>query len=219
MDLGKLRHHSTKAHYLQELEAMLTKYGADAFNLGDQDIWNVYGAKYPDRIHILPCEWNVRTDSVCRKRAGAKLLHGSRWTIHHAHTPNGQAFKAIRHAVARLQNQSTKSKLLVSADKLGTGESSSGVDETDAGGKAGSEIECTQYEGSVVACPPDPTPPPAPAGSSGSSFAMGTADMRALRLKLREIFTVDPYEEGLEPWPPPQGCKSGDKDPRKEPSG
>ena len=44
--------------------------------LGDQDIINGYFAQYPDEVVLLPCEWNVRTDSQCRVKP--MIIHGNR---------------------------------------------------------------------------------------------------------------------------------------------
>jgi hypothetical protein len=53
-----------------------------AFQLPEQDLVNVYAHDHPDRIFVLPCEWNVRSDSICRKRTSAAIVHGSRKGFH-----------------------------------------------------------------------------------------------------------------------------------------
>lgn len=61
---------------------IVDKYGVSAFSLADQDALNAYAHDHPDHIAVLPCEWNVRTDSLCRNRTRTALMHGSRKALH-----------------------------------------------------------------------------------------------------------------------------------------
>ena len=50
--------------------------------LGDQDVLNHLFAE-KDEVHVLPCKWNIRSDSYCNileREAG--ILHGSRGIFH-----------------------------------------------------------------------------------------------------------------------------------------
>jgi len=65
---------------------IISQYGPK-LHLADQDIWNVYSsvssAAGNPVVHELPCEWNIRTDSMCDRRKQAALIHGNRWSLHH----------------------------------------------------------------------------------------------------------------------------------------
>jgi lipopolysaccharide biosynthesis glycosyltransferase len=52
---------------------------------GDQDILNAYFEDHRDEMYVLPCKWNVRTDSACLSQlSGAAIVHGSRGALHKA---------------------------------------------------------------------------------------------------------------------------------------
>lgn len=74
--------------------------------LADQDVWNVYAQAAPQNAFLMPCEWNVRTDSLCRQRSMVKLLHGSRWSFHHEARSIGQAWIKVGEG-KYLQNSSS----------------------------------------------------------------------------------------------------------------
>jgi len=44
--------------------------------LGDQDVLNRYFAKYPEGMYVIPCQYNLRTDSCIGQVP--KLIHGNR---------------------------------------------------------------------------------------------------------------------------------------------
>lgn len=52
-------------------------YPKKALPLGDQDVLNAYASKYPDRLHIMSCVYNFRSDSACYSGFPA-ILHGNR---------------------------------------------------------------------------------------------------------------------------------------------
>lgn len=57
--------------------------------LGDQDIINWILADRPEIVHIIPCTWNLRTDSHCRPEDLQRtILHGNRG-IMHRRSPRG----------------------------------------------------------------------------------------------------------------------------------
>ena len=48
-----------------------------ALPLGDQDVLNAYAFKYPERIQVMSCVFNFRSDSACYSGFPA-ILHGNR---------------------------------------------------------------------------------------------------------------------------------------------
>jgi hypothetical protein len=96
----KLRQGAAK--FVQSFVSIIKKYGPEAFILPEQvldcqsfnsnfvakyntclvnrhqDAINVYGYLNPEKINVLPCQWNVRTDSLCRNRTNTMIMHGSR---------------------------------------------------------------------------------------------------------------------------------------------
>jgi hypothetical protein len=83
---SKLLAKSRKAQqeYVVFFVNLMNTFGASAFLLADQDALNAYAYHHPDKIAIMPCEWNVRTDSLCRNRTRTALMHGSRKAFHGA---------------------------------------------------------------------------------------------------------------------------------------
>ena len=45
--------------------------------MGDQDVLNAYGSAFPQRIRVLPCTMNQRSDSACYDGFPI-ILHGNR---------------------------------------------------------------------------------------------------------------------------------------------
>tara|TARA_B110001452_G_scaffold230682_1_gene207197 strand:- start:491 stop:1774 length:1284 start_codon:yes stop_codon:yes gene_type:complete len=45
--------------------------------LGDQDVINAYFHEFPKQVRLLPCDWNVRMDSMCENRQPI-IIHGNR---------------------------------------------------------------------------------------------------------------------------------------------
>lgn len=52
-------------------------YPKGALPLGDQDVLNAYAHKFPERVHVMPCVYNYRSDSGCYAGLPA-ILHGNR---------------------------------------------------------------------------------------------------------------------------------------------
>ena len=48
---------------------------------GDQDVYNHLFAE-KDEVYVLPCVWNVRSDSRCNAAGGIGILHGNRKLFH-----------------------------------------------------------------------------------------------------------------------------------------
>lgn len=73
---------------------------------GDQDIINILFYYHPDKLHIMPCEYNYRPDhcmymSICNtSHTGIKLIHGNRGYFHSNKQP---LFKAIYSAIESYQ--------------------------------------------------------------------------------------------------------------------
>ncbi|XP_032597723.1 glucoside xylosyltransferase 2 isoform X2 [Drosophila grimshawi] len=73
---------------------------------GDQDIINILFYYHPDKLHIMPCEYNYRPDhcmymSICNtSHSGIKLIHGNRGYFHSNKQP---LFKAIYDAIESYQ--------------------------------------------------------------------------------------------------------------------
>jgi hypothetical protein len=91
VDLAKIRERQVVAKIVK----MIAETGGENFMLGDQDVWNLYGNRNPSQLHVLPCDWNVRTDSTCPNPEQHKVIHGSRWTVHHKNMPAGSANLAV----------------------------------------------------------------------------------------------------------------------------
>merc|ERR1719235_1479660 len=68
-----------KSGMLSEMTQTATKYDKEAFPLADQDFYNAYAFNHPERVFVLPCSWNVRTDSLCyvSDTNPVHLFHGS----------------------------------------------------------------------------------------------------------------------------------------------
>lgn len=54
---------------------------------GDQDLINILFFYHPDKLFVLPCEWNYRPDhciymSVCAAPSGIRIIHGNRGYFH-----------------------------------------------------------------------------------------------------------------------------------------
>lgn len=90
LQLDRLR----QATFAQQVADIVADYGR-RLKLADQDVWNVYAHLHPKRIHELPCEWNVRTDSRCQRRNATALMHGNRWTLHHTRRPFAKAWMKL----------------------------------------------------------------------------------------------------------------------------
>lgn len=90
-----------QANFSTKVASLVEYYGAPNFALGDQDIWNTYLALEPEEAFLLPCEWNVRTDSLCPRREdpGTKILHGSRFTLHSKSRPEAKAWRLLRDTI------------------------------------------------------------------------------------------------------------------------
>lgn len=73
---------------------------------GDQDIINILFYYHPDKLHIMPCEYNYRPDhcmymSICNtSHTGIKLIHGNRGYFHSNKQP---LFKEIYSAIESYQ--------------------------------------------------------------------------------------------------------------------
>ncbi|XP_030240789.1 glucoside xylosyltransferase 2 [Drosophila navojoa] len=73
---------------------------------GDQDIINILFYYHPDKLYIIPCEYNYRPDhcmymSICNSsHSGIKLIHGNRGYFHSDKQP---LFKTIYAAIESYQ--------------------------------------------------------------------------------------------------------------------
>lgn len=59
---------------------------------GDQDLINILFAYYPDKLYVIPCEFNYRPDhciymSACNAPNGIQILHGNRGYFHSEKQP------------------------------------------------------------------------------------------------------------------------------------
>ena len=74
LNLKAIRH----SGFTQERDKILRHfYPKKALPLGDQDVLNAYAFKHPERIHVMPCIYNFRSDSACYDGFPA-ILHGNR---------------------------------------------------------------------------------------------------------------------------------------------
>ncbi|CAN7939595.1 unnamed protein product, partial [Ixodes hexagonus] len=81
MNLTRMR-----KYRLESLIVDIIKDHKDEFPLGDQNILNVVFHNDSDKMHLMSCRWNYRTDnceydSSCHGETAA-LLHGSRGAFH-----------------------------------------------------------------------------------------------------------------------------------------
>lgn len=73
---------------------------------GDQDIINILFYYHPDKLYIIPCEYNYRPDhcmymSICNSsHSGIKLIHGNRGYFHSDKQP---LFKTVYDAIESYQ--------------------------------------------------------------------------------------------------------------------
>ncbi|KAH8294778.1 hypothetical protein KR018_002836, partial [Drosophila ironensis] len=73
---------------------------------GDQDIINILFYYHPDKLYVMPCEYNYRPDhcmymSICNmSHAGVKLIHGNRGYFHSDRQP---LFRSIYEAMENYQ--------------------------------------------------------------------------------------------------------------------
>jgi len=73
---------------------------------GDQDIINILFYYHPDKLYIMPCEYNYRPDhcmymSICNmSQTGVKVIHGNRGYFHSDRQP---LFKSIYEAMENYQ--------------------------------------------------------------------------------------------------------------------
>jgi len=73
---------------------------------GDQDIINILFYYHPDKLYIMPCEYNYRPDhcmymSICNmSQTGVKVIHGNRGYFHSDRQP---LFKSIYGAMENYQ--------------------------------------------------------------------------------------------------------------------
>ncbi|XP_058979119.1 glucoside xylosyltransferase 1 isoform X2 [Musca domestica] len=72
---------------------------------GDQDIINILFYYHPEKLYVLPCEYNYRPDhcmymSVCPSPNGIKIFHGNRGYFHSSKQP---LFRAVFEAVENYQ--------------------------------------------------------------------------------------------------------------------
>ncbi|XP_051862953.1 glucoside xylosyltransferase 2 isoform X2 [Drosophila albomicans] len=101
MNLTRMRNFNWEQHVLpiyKEYKLRIT--------WGDQDIINILFYYHPDKLHIMPCEYNYRPDhcmymSICNtSHSGIKLLHGNRGYFHLNKQP---LFKIIYSAIESYQ--------------------------------------------------------------------------------------------------------------------
>ncbi|XP_032296689.1 glucoside xylosyltransferase 2 isoform X2 [Drosophila virilis] len=77
---------------------------------GDQDIINILFYYHPDKLHIIPCEYNYRPDhcmymTICNTSySGIKLIHGNRGYFHSKKQP---LFKIIYDSIESFQFSSS----------------------------------------------------------------------------------------------------------------
>jgi len=74
LDIAKLRHNPWNADFERYRAQYKLQYH-------DQDLLNIYFADHPERLHLLSCEWNFRTDHCYFQKqhcGGIRLLHGNR---------------------------------------------------------------------------------------------------------------------------------------------
>jgi UDP-xylose:glucoside alpha-1,3-xylosyltransferase len=71
----------------EELDSFLARYQLTFY---DQDLLNIYFAMHPERLLLLPCEWNFRPDHCYFSQhcSGIRLLHGNRRVFHKQATTN-----------------------------------------------------------------------------------------------------------------------------------
>lgn len=72
---------------------------------GDQDLINILFYFHPDKLFVLPCEWNYRPDhciymSVCSAPSGIRIIHGNRGYFHSEKQP---IFKYLYRGVEEYQ--------------------------------------------------------------------------------------------------------------------
>ncbi|XP_002136434.3 glucoside xylosyltransferase 2 isoform X1 [Drosophila pseudoobscura] len=101
---------------------------------GDQDIINIFFYYYPDKLFVMPCEYNYRPDhcmymSTCNMtHSGVKLMHGIRGYFH---TDKQPLFKIIYESMERYQlGSNTNTNFLM---PLRTGLNQKSVNESSCG--------------------------------------------------------------------------------------
>lgn len=77
LDLGRLR----RDPWDDEMLAHLKRYKLEFF---DQDLLNIYFSMHPDKVRVLSCEWNFRTEHCYTQQycTSILLLHGNRGVFH-----------------------------------------------------------------------------------------------------------------------------------------
>lgn len=77
---------------------------------GDQDIINILFYFHPDKLHLMPCQYNYRPDhcmymSICNtSQSGIKIIHGNRGYFHSKTQP---LFKTIYDTIENYQFSSS----------------------------------------------------------------------------------------------------------------
>lgn len=85
MNLQRMR--ATRWH--EEIKNIFRNYNKKIV-FGDQDLINIYFHNNPKEVHILPCEYNYRSDhcmhynDLCEAKRGVSIIHGSRGAFHDA---------------------------------------------------------------------------------------------------------------------------------------
>lgn len=74
LNLQQLRSSSFSKERDRIIEHFLPK---GALPLGDQDVLNAYSHRHPERVHVMPCIYNFRSDTGCNEGLPA-ILHGNR---------------------------------------------------------------------------------------------------------------------------------------------
>ncbi|XP_059608164.1 glucoside xylosyltransferase 2-like [Phlebotomus argentipes] len=72
----------------------------------DQDLMNILFHFHPEKVYLLPCEWNYRSDNCvymnathavneCKAPNGVKIVHGNREIFHFDHPLSVPAFREL----------------------------------------------------------------------------------------------------------------------------
>eukprot|EP01134_Creolimax_fragrantissima_P008433 CFRG8433T1 len=99
MDLNKMR----QVRHQEEIVKLSEKW-SKAVVWGDQCYLNIYYAKYPERVQILPCNYNFRLDFcqygwlVCDevRTMGIAIIHGNRGAFHKDAWPYRSVYRAFK---------------------------------------------------------------------------------------------------------------------------
>lgn len=96
MALAKMRENN----FEKEIVEIFSKY-RDVIKHEDQDLLNIYFAIHPDKVFVIPCEFNFRTDhcsksSACSAEKGIKIIHGNRLMFNYT-LFGSQIFSILQH--------------------------------------------------------------------------------------------------------------------------